>query len=313
MKKQTTKTKTASITLILMLTFSAAILALPIASAHDPGWEIPVYTYVAVTNNPIGVGQNLVIVFWPNAYPPTAVGAYGDRWTWNIEITKPSGGIDTLGPITSDPVGGGWTLYTPTEVGSYTIVAKLEEHLLTGLPEPPGGARGTEYIGDTFLASTSEPLTVTVQNDPIEAWQETPVTNDYWERPINSANRDWWQLAGNWLAGSAQTCGPTDNFGFGRARESAHVLWAKPYWSGGIMDARFGNTGYQTGHYEGLNFRPPIVLDGKIYYSVEYLPREGWYCLDLYTGEELYFRNTTGPVTGVGGGFDYSGRIGEGQ
>ena len=307
------KTKTSTITLILMLAFSATILALPIASAHDPAWEIPQYTYVAVTNNPIGVGQNLVIVFWPNAYPPTAVGAYGDRWTWNIEITKPSGDKDTLGPITSDPVGGGWTIYTPTEVGSYTIVAKFVEHLLTGLPEPPAGARGTEYIGDTFLASTSEPLTVTVQSDPIEAWPETPVTNDYWERPINSANRDWWQLAGNWLAGSAQSCGPTDRFGFGLGPESAHVLWARPYWSGGIMDARFGNTGYQTGHYEGLNFQPPIVLDGKIYYNVEYLPREGWYCLDLYTGEELYFRNTTGPVTGVGGGFDYSGRISEGR
>jgi hypothetical protein len=313
MTKNFGKTKITTISLILVLTFSATILVFPNVSAHDPGWEIPVYAYVAVTNNPIGVGQNLVIVFWPNAYPPTAVGAYGDRWTWNIEITKPSGGIDTLGPITSDPVGGGWTIYTPTEVGEYTIVAKRDEHLLTGLPEPPAGARGTEYIGDTFLASTSQPLTVTVQSDPIEAWSETPLTNDYWERPINSANREWYQLAGNWLGGSAQSCGPTDRFGFGQGPESAHVLWTKPYWSGGIMDERFGNIGYQTGHYEGLNFQPPIVLDGRIYYNVESLPREGWYCLDLYTGEELYFRNTTGPVTGVGGGFDYSGRIGEGR
>ena len=309
MKKLLDKTKTASIALILMLTFSATILALPIVTAHDPAWEIPVYTYVAVTSNPIGVGQQDVIVFWPNAYPPTAVGAYGDRWTWNIEITAPDGTKETLGPIESDPVGGGWATYTPTQVGDYTIVAKMDEHLLTGLPAPPGGPRGTEYIGDTFLASTSDPLILTVQQDPIVAWQETPLPEEYWTRPINSANRDWHVLGGNWLAGSAQVNGPTTNFGYSKAPESAHFMWSTPIWAGGIMDARYGVTGYQTGHYEGLSFSPPIILNGKVYYNIESLPREGWRVLDLYTGEELWFQNTTGPVTNVGGGFDYSGRI----
>jgi hypothetical protein len=70
-------------------------------------------------------------------------------------------------------------------------------------------------------------------------------------------------------------------------------------WAGGIMDARFGDTGYQTSHYEGLDFLPPIILNGKIYYNVRSLPREGWRVVDLYTGEELWFQNTTGPVTGV--------------
>jgi hypothetical protein len=41
-------------------------------------------------------------------------------------------------------------------------------------------------------------------------------------------------------------------------------MWAKPFWAGGIMDARFGNTGYQTAHYDGLDFDPPIILNGKI-------------------------------------------------
>ena len=68
------------------------------------------------------------------------------------------------------------------------------------------------------------------------------------------------------------------------------------------MDARFGDTGYKTGDYEGLGLAPPIILDGKIYYNVQSLPREGWICLDLYTGQTLYFHNTTGPVTGVSDG-----------
>ena len=68
-----------------------------------------------------------------------------------------------------------------------------------------------------------------------------------------------------------------------------------------------GPIGYATYHYEGIDFQPPIILNGKLYYNVESLPREGWRCLDLYTGEELYFRNTTGPVVGVGATFDFSG------
>ncbi len=307
------KTKISAITFVLILTFVVSFVALPLASAHDPAWDIPVIAYAVVTPDPVGVGQQALIVFWPNFYPITAVGAYGDRYTWNVEITDPTGAKQTLGPITSDPVGGGWTTFTPNQIGTYTIVAILEEHLLTGEPVPPAGARSTEYIGDTVLGDASEPYTLTVQQDQIEAWQETPLPEEYWTRPINDMNREWYPLAGNWLAGDAQEVGPTNYFGYGLGPESAHIMWSTPTWSGGIMDERFGNTGYAVYHYEGNRFTPPIILDGKLYYNVETLPREGWRCLDLYTGEELYFRNTTGPVTGTGGGFDYSGRTSGGS
>ena len=43
-------------------------------------------------------------------------------------------------------------------------------------------------------------------------------------------------------------------------------MWTKPYYAGGIMDARFGDIGYQTTHYQGLTFEP-IIINGKIYYN----------------------------------------------
>jgi hypothetical protein len=319
MQIQKNKSKTVTIALILVLTFSAIFVALPIASAHDPPWTIPTWAYISVTNDPIGVGQQEVIVFWPNQMPPTAQGAYGDRWTWTVEITKPDGSMETLGPLTSDPVGGGWTTWTPDQVGDYSLVAIMDDHVVTGEPFPPSGdAWGTDSIGDTYLGGASDPYYLTVQEDPIEAWEETPLPSEYWERPINSMNRNWYVLAGNWLGGAAQNVGPTTNFNYGTGPESAHIMWATPFWAGGIMDARFGPTGYQTAHYEGLSFEPPIILNGKIYYNVASLPKYGWYCLDLYTGEVDYFHNTTGPVTGVGNmfipgmgwvGFDNSGEI----
>jgi hypothetical protein len=291
--------------LILILTFLVTIVTLPFVIAHDPPWEIPIFTYAVVRPNPIGVGQEALIMYWPNMVPPTAVSAYGDRYTWNMEITKPDGTKEILGPFESDPVGGGWAIFTPDQIGTYTIVAKMDEHIFTGLPEPPAYPRGTEYIGDTALASSSEPVTLTVQTDPIEAWPVTPLPEEYWTRPINTANRDWWQLAGNWLGGAAQQNGPTSRFGYGPGPESAHIIWTRPFWAGGIMDERFGDTGYQTAHYDGLSFDPPIILNGKIYYNTMGQPKYGWNCLDLYTGELEYIYNTTGPVI--------VGRYGEGM
>jgi hypothetical protein len=309
MKNQISKTKTFAIALILMLTFSALVATLPFASAHDPPIEVDTWTYISVRNNPIGVNQDLLIIFWLNALPPTSQGAYGDRWTFYVDITKPDGSKQSLGPITSDPVGGGWTMFTPTDVGTYTLVARFVEHLVTGLPLNPVGGQSLAAVNDTYKASESNPVSLTVQADPIEPWTETPLPEEYWTRPINDANRDWYVLAGNWLAGAAQNVGPTNTFGYGPAPETAHVMWSHQMWSGGIMDERFGNIGYETYHYEGLNFFPPIVMDGKVYYNVESIPRYGWYCLDLYTGETLYFHNTTGDVQGLYSGHYLSGRI----
>jgi hypothetical protein len=312
---KTNKSKLSKTALTLILTIALTFITLPLVSAHDPAWDIPVVAYAVARPNPIGVNQEVLILFWPNHYPITAEGAYGDRWTWTIEITDPSGNTQTIGPITSDPVGGGWTTFTPDQIGTYTIVAKFPATVLAGDNPPPGGyARGGDaYIGDTYLASDSEPVYLTVQTDAIQGWQETPLPTEYWTRPINDMNRDWYVLAGNWLAGAAQNVGPTTTFGYGLGPESAHVMWSSSVWAGGIMDERFGNTGYATYHYEGVDFQPPIILNGKLYYDVRSLPREGWRCLDLYTGEELYFRNTTGPVVGVGATFDFSGVLAGGR
>jgi len=310
MKKLKNKTKTATIALILILTISAILVALPAVTAHDPGWKIPTYAYVSVSNSVIGVGQQLTIVFWSSFVPPTAAGMFGDRWIFTINVTKPDGTTETLGPITSDPIGGGYVPYAPDQLGTYTVVAHQMEHLITGEPKAPMELAAREwrtagvyeaayiFVNDTALASTSEPVTFTAQQEPIQEWQEAPLTTQYWTRPINSMNRNWYVLAGNWLAGVAQNVGPTTKFAYGLGPQSSHIMWVTPMWDGGITDARLGNLPYKTQDYEGLALTPPIILNGRIYYNVQSNPRMGWYCLDLYTGETQYFHNTTGDLVG---------------
>ncbi|MCW4044029.1 MAG: PQQ-binding-like beta-propeller repeat protein [Candidatus Bathyarchaeota archaeon] len=313
------KTVVTTIAVFLSLTIVAS-LALPLANAHTPPWEIPCWSYVAVQNNPAGVNQPLLIVFWPNVYPHTAQGAFGDRFTWYVDITKPDGTTETLGPITSDPVGGGYTSYTPTQVGTYTIVSRKPAHKYTGQPAPAQGPYNAAYINDTVKESISDPLYLVVQEQQIQPWYTTPLPTQFWTRPINSANREWYQVASNWLFTAAQTNGPTARFAWGTGPESAHIMWTRPTTYGGIIDARLGEFGYDTVQYDGaLGFSPPIILDGKLFYNVRANPRFGWYCVDLYTGETLYFHNTTGSYSYTGGGgatypsagtgFDYHGSI----
>ena len=311
------KNKTAiAIALILMFAMAISLIALPAANAHDPPWEIVTYAFIStVPNDVVGVNQDVVLVFWLDKIMPTALGSAGDRWRFFIDVTLPDGSKDTLGGsqgFESDPVGGGWAIYTPTQVGTYSFVTRFPGQTLTGEPAPPPGTtpRGTEYIGDIYLPATSTAVYVNVQEEPVTEWPESPLPIEYWERPISDASRQWSMIAGNWFGStSLQQNGPTSGFAWGEGPESAHIMWTKPYWSGGIMDERYGDIGFQTSHYHGLRFQPPIILDGKIFYNVMSYPREGWICRDLYTGEELYFHNTTGEVVGIHGRFDDPGSI----
>ena len=304
------KTNVTLITLLLVIAIAFPFINLSVVNAHYPPWtDIPTYCYVAAIPETIGVGQETLIVFWIDWIPPTSTGTYGDRWKFYLDITKPDQTKETIGPISSDPVGGAFTRYTPTQTGIYTVIARFPGQTLTGQPFAPINQPGLAYINDTFAPSTSQPTIITVQQDAIGKYQETPLPNDYWTRPIYGSNRDWYALAANWLGGAAQQNGPTNNFGYGKAPESAHIMWSKPHWAGGIMDERFGNVGYYSGmSYESYG-APDIIINGKIFYNDLTPPRYGWWAVDLYTGETLYFHNTTGPISGIGSGFASSGAI----
>jgi len=306
------KTKISAITFVLVLISSAIFIALPAANAHDPAWNVPVYCFAGVTPRTTGVGQQAIIVFWINAIPPTASvdSRFGDRWIFYVDVTAPDGSMETFGPIESDPVGGAYRLYTPNQVGTYTIVARMPAHEVIGLPSATGEPIDHVSVGDIYGPATSEPVYLTVQEEPVEEWSEAPVTDDYWTRPINNANRMWYVLAGNWLGGAAQSfapgCSPYvsasgfgtpngDAIGHGKGTESAHILWTKPYQAGGIMDEWFGTTGYQTSHYQGISLGNPIIIQGKLIVTNRKWAHgnEGWWVIDLYTGETLSLEDDT--------------------
>ena len=112
--KQKKSKKSTSAKSILMLTFIAIFTMSSlsvIGFAQNPVYPEfkTTYTYITAAPNPNGIGQPALIVFWADQPPPTAHGAYGDRYTFTVEVTKPDGTTQNLGTFTSDPVGGSWT------------------------------------------------------------------------------------------------------------------------------------------------------------------------------------------------------------
>jgi hypothetical protein len=313
MKFAKDKTTATAIALLLLLTIAVTLVALPSINAQTIK-HYHSYIYVSASHTVIGVNQEVLIVTWTADIPPDVGEAEGlvsgGRQAWydiKIEVTTPSGTVDSFTIDQSDPVGGGYVIYTPSEVGEYSVKAFFPETTKTY-------QNGDENI---YSAAESNPITFIAQEESIQAWMETPLPTGYWMRPLNSANRKWYVLEGNWLGGSANVYplgavgGVTNNFVYGSGAESAHILWTRSMYTGGLMDERFEDIGFQTAHYQGLGFTGVIIVDGKIHYEPIYnahyparWTQGGWEILSLYTGEQL-FLDYDAPMPAFGQIYNY--------
>lgn len=312
MKSTIMKTQTSLIAIILLLSMVAMLVTSSTVNAAVTTYNS--YIYTSASPKVIGVGQSVLLVAWTADIPPdigetagTVVSPNG-RAGWNgmqINLTKPNGESVLLDMPHSDPVGANYISYTPDAAGTYYIQAIF-----------PDTWKNTTTTQAHYLAAVSAIDSFTVQSEPIPAWVDTPLPNAYWTRPLNSANRDWYVIAGDWLAGPTGGGGASINTPFLRPQgtyggvpqqlvttsgpTSAHILWTKPYYMGGIMDANYETTGYQTAHYQGLGWTGNTILQGKIYYAPRTTDHAtlGYTVVDLYTGETLSEENNTKPAFG---------------
>lgn len=274
------KTKITTIALILLLTLTVFVTFVPNVKAID----IPTYAFLSVVPDPIGVGQQLLVTFWIDKLRPTTADEFSIFFKgYEIEITKPNGSKETKGPYTADGVSAQWFAYTPDTVGTYTFQFSF-----------PGQTINENY----YQPSTSPLVTVTVQQDPLESFTDYPLPEDYWDRPIEGQNREWWRISGNWLGVTVRSRpgGYDENGAFNpytKAPNTPHIVWTKPISFGGIVGGEFGTVGYYTGLSYEPKWTPPIIMHGRLYYNTPDNPRFGFYCVDLRTGEELWWNNGT--------------------
>jgi hypothetical protein len=279
---QNLKNKTFSILIVAILSIAMTSIAIPAVNAVD----YPTYAFLAVAPSPVGVGQQVQITMWVDLLPARTAYSGQATATWKgyiLTITSPSGNVETK-TMNSDPVASQYVSYTPTEAGNYILQFTY-----------PG-----EIIGNfTILGSKSPNVTLTVQEEPIAGVPQTPLPEEYWTRPINAQNRDWYTISNNWygvpiLFGNTWA-GGSNWLPVGSAPNTAHVLWSTEKDLGGLIGGELGDVGYYSGASYENKWTPPVIINGRLYYNQRLggSSNLGLVCRDLDTGEQLWFQNGT--------------------
>jgi hypothetical protein len=299
MKPSSTKTIKTLIALILTISLSASIVLLPTVSAHTPPWTIISYAYVVAAPNPVGVGQTVSVTMWVDTpLPSAAVGNEIRRHDYTLTITDPDGETDTQHwDIVEDTGSTQSYQFIPTKTGNYTIKFDYAEQNYTW--------SGT-YKNDIFTAA-SRTTTLTVQQEQIpNIWY--PLPSEYWTRPIEGQNTNWYTISSNYL-GSPYIPGGNPDFGHpgaiqpdGTAPNSAHIMWSKSIQYGGVVGGTSeipGEMYFEGGSY-AVRWTNPLIMYGTLFYEEPY-GNSGtggdYVAVDLRTGKEVWRINAS--ATGV--------------
>jgi outer membrane protein assembly factor BamB len=314
-----------AILLSILLVLSVTLMAMPVEAqqpqpvlAEDvcgplPSGVTPKYTfatkaYMSFRPNPVGVGQPVLVNTW------TSPGLYHAFLMMNEKVTivDPDGNVfltKTFNSYYGDATY--WFEFTPDKPG----VWKLKfENPGTYIPE---GLYVDSPTGQAFMAqktywlnasvyygpSSTDWMELTVQEKMVYSWPASPLPTDYWARPINPVNREWWEIGGNfpWTGviyypnGRRLYSGTVSTFGGGvsgykyhayvKGPESAHIVWKRQGALAGIVG------GEQTYYYtlSGSPGTPSIIFMGRCYQSVaKNVDGKTTYflqCYDLRTGE----------------------------
>jgi hypothetical protein len=267
---------------------------------HD---RVPTRTYNVIAPNPVGVGQLFTVVYYQPVVPPDALISNDIRYEYYNVITKPDGTTERIpatGTITSDSTGTNYFGYTPDQTGNYSVTTVFIQQTYRWY----SSTTQRNFYGITLLSSNYT-STVTVQQEPVTpiGWKPTPLPTEYWTRPIEGQNTDWYKISSNWYgdAHDESNGGPNNRFQpDGTAPNSGHILWTRPTEDQGVIGGSlFSVPGevFNAGHQYQPRFQSQIILNGRLYYSPNLLwsgSSELMTALDLRTGELLYEVNTTG-------------------
>jgi hypothetical protein len=146
------KNKLSTMAIILVLAVSTLITVLPAVSAQAVTTKATV-AYLGLMPDPVGVDQEVLLHIGITDYRTSAEDGFEGL---TVEVVRPDGETETLGPFKTDSTGGTGWVYVPTMAGTYTFQTIFPEQTW----DLPRAAVPTDV---TYLASESEIVTLTVQ------------------------------------------------------------------------------------------------------------------------------------------------------
>ena len=257
-----------AISFLLLSSIAFPLFTSPAKAANT----IQSYPFIDAVPNPVGLGQQTLLNFGNIQYLLNAP----DGWNVTVTYTKPDGTNATFGSFMTDSSGATGRSFIPDQIGTYTFYCNFLQQT---------------YNGATYSASTSAPLALVVQQQPLAYYSDLPMPSQYWTRPVDAQLREWYSIMGSWV-----TTPPNMLATYEQGPTSAHVLWATPIGDsiGGLAGGDVGNVGYGTGDaYEG-KFGTPVIIDGILFYN-KYpaytqatAANQSVVAIDLHTGKQLW-------------------------
>ncbi|MGD0406544.1 MAG: PQQ-binding-like beta-propeller repeat protein [Candidatus Bathyarchaeia archaeon] len=283
-----------SLILLLAMTLMMAFAQPGLAQVGVPQPEKTV-GYISVAPTLVGVGQKATVNLWVHPLPttydyyPYFAGFHGVT----VTFVRPDGTKDTFMPVdgtgqfaagVTEATGSVYFFYAPDMAGNWSVTFTMPAQNITD-------AAGTVQ----YLGCTSTTAYFTVQTDPVNAgllngypWSQLPNENTYWSYPINSNNREWSQISGDWLGssiyGTMDVNGPTCLRWqpYGSGPNTGHIVWSQQLTAGGIIGGDYGSLSYTT----AINMPSSVIIDGKVFINI---PNAGKFeCINETTGEVLY-------------------------
>jgi hypothetical protein len=301
------------LTLFLLLTiaFSAVTLSSMTIAAEEQEIQIETEAYLSFRPNPVGLNQPFLVNIWitPATHVQRSISNY------YVTITKPSGEVDEVGPITSyqgDVTA--WFEYTADEVGQWTIQFNFKGDHLPALNTTASMFSTAGHLPPVYYKPSSSPvLNLTVQQDMVASWPPSTLPTDFWTRPVSPENREWAIMIGNFPF-TGYLVNPPENTNryasnyrftpYVQGPVTAHVAWKQLGALSGLIGGDMGTTmvGSGEGTYAGT---PSVVFNGRCYQSIT-APggQDVLRCYDLRTGE-IYWE-ISNPIPGSQGFFGYT-------
>jgi hypothetical protein len=281
----------------------------PLPAGVTPDITISAKAYLAVTPDPVGIGQTILVNIW--TVPGIDVQRY--RTGYTVTITKPDKTTETVGPLNSFKGDGtAYFMYTVNQVGTWSF-----QFSYPGDYYPAGNY--TENAGAVFLMgapttnvsfplsmyytpSTSPVTSITVQQAMVASWPPSPLPTDYWTRPISPENREWWVIAGNYppnghVGGGPEWPANTNTYptvasGFAaaglsyvpyvQAPNTAHIVWRLQIGDAGLIGGTEGQKSFLGG---GFGAGPAVIYNGRAYQTMQVGDSSLLECYDIQTGQ----------------------------
>ena len=174
--------------------------SVPLPSGVTPDVTIDTIATLSFTPNPIGVGQTLLVNLW--LHPATHTSRYLVGYT--VTFTKPDGTTDqkVVNSYQADTTA--WFNYQVDQVGIWKVKFDFPGGYFPAgnYSAAPGAFTGPGPFSFTqsvyYKPSSDGPYNLTVQQEQVQSWPMAPLPTDYWTRPAQPTNREWWPILGNY-------------------------------------------------------------------------------------------------------------------